>query len=267
MVHNERETLADSYTFAVSSSIQRLESVAIAEVDDSPDAHFEVGMLLSEVFVIGRSRETLVKAEELLRKGEELSPPTQRQFHALARAERLYEHGQVLATEWDLDHEVAGSRYRNAVKITLGQQKFQEGARYLARYAHFLSDNGLLEEALNTANKAVELDKAESEPLARYLQISLSQRLGELRTPAQIRSAEVQLDNIAGKLGAWPEAEASRTSLREELDRWHAVSEAGSTGSDWFGRVLDVGRACVQHGDAAKLTLCLLCKGILPASA
>lgn len=184
--------------------------------------------------------EDIAKAEDLLLRGEELTPGSLQGDRAAARALRLYQHAKHLAL---LHHDSAAEwRYREAARVAAAHRRPKLAAHSLTRLGFFLSLRGRKEEAQVAVNEAlVHFD----DPLAQYLSVSFARSTGELTTDAEVRSAEAVLGAVAGRLPS-KILEEQRAQEHEEFL--------------WWGRVADGGmRVCFAAQDAAQFLICMLC--------
>ena len=184
--------------------------------------------------------EGIATAEDLLLRGEELTPGSLQGDRAAARALRLYQHAKHLAL---LHHDSAAEwRYRESARVAAAYRRPKLAAHSLTRLGYFLSLRGRKEEAQQAIEEAL---AHFDDPLAQYLEVSLRRAAGELTTDAEVRSAEATLGVVAGRLPS--------KALEEQRAQDHEDFI-------WWGRVADGGlRVCLEAQDAAQFLICALC--------
>jgi hypothetical protein len=184
--------------------------------------------------------ENIATAEDLLLRGEELTPGSLQGDRAAARALRLYQHAKHLAL---LHHDSAAEwRYRESARVAAAHRRPKLAAHSLTRLGYFLSLRGRKEEAQEVIKEALVHFE---DPLAQYLQVSFRRTAGELTTDVEVRSAEAVLGAVAGRLPS--------KSLEEQRAQDHEDFI-------WWGRVADGGiRVCFEAQDVAQFLTCTLC--------
>lgn len=184
--------------------------------------------------------EDIAKAEDLLLRGQELTPGLLQGDRAAARALRLYQHAKYLAL---LHHDAAAEwRYRESARVAAAHRRQKLAAHSLTRLGFFLSLRGRKEDAQAAVSEALVHFE---DPLAQYLLVSFRRSAGELTTDADVRSAESVLGAVAGRL---PSKDLEEQRAQEHDD------------FIWWGRVADGGlRVCFAAQDAAQFLICMLC--------
>lgn len=180
------------------------------------------------------------EAEELMLKGEEASPETERGDRAAARALRLYQHAKMLALK---HHDSAAEwRYEASAKLAAMHRRQQLAAHALGRLSYFLSLRGRRDEALESAMKA--LEHVGEDALAQYMQVSLRRTLGLMTTTEEVLSAETKLSLVAGRLPS-KQLEDQRAAACAELMWWRTVATDGL-------------QVCYKAWDAAQTLICVM---------
>lgn len=181
----------------------------------------------------------IVKAESLMKAGEEASEEAERSDRGAARALRLYQHAKMLALK---HHDSAAEwRYRTAAELAATYRRQKLASHALGRLGYFLSLRGRREEALEAAGSA--LQQGEEDSLAVYLHASLRRSLGELKTSEEVEAAEKQLGAVAGKLPS-KALEDQRAVAHTELGWWRLVATEGL-------------HVCLKAWDAAQMLICV----------
>lgn len=184
--------------------------------------------------------EDIATAEDLLFRGEELTPGSLQGDRAAARALRLYQHAKHLAL---LHHDSAAEwRYREAARVAAAHRRPKLAAHSLTRLGFFLSLRGRRDEAQDAVKEALVHFE---DPLAQYLHVSFRRTAGELTTDAEVRSAEAVLGDVAGRLPS-KALEEQRAQDHEDFVWWGRVAEGGL-------------RVCFDAQDSAQFLICTLC--------
>lgn len=184
--------------------------------------------------------EDIAKAEDLLLRGEELTPGSLQEDRAAARSLRLYQHAKHLAL---LHHDSAAEwRYRESARVAAAHRRQKLAAHSLTRLGFFLSLRGRKDEAQAAVTEALTHFE---DPLAQYLLVSFRRSAGQLTTDADVRSAEAVLGAVAGRLPS-KDLEEQRAQEHEDFIWWRRVADGGL-------------RVCFAAQDAAQFLICLLC--------
>lgn len=259
----QHETLGDYLEMSAEADIIKLQDFVIEEVSryGAPNQQCRIGEFMSEVAAITLSLKDLVKAEEYLSKGEQaLTGDMQRQC-ALTRAQRIFQHAELLASQTDVDEVAAESRYRGAVQVANKYKLKRETATFLGRYASFIAAQGRPEEALKTALSALRLNV--DEPAAALTAVNVRHQLGQLDNTEKIVEATQTLRGLRDQLEAFPELEGLREQLETSFASWGKVADTQATGWSVEG-LLAVGRECLQYTDVAHVMLCFIAGGAFP---
>jgi hypothetical protein len=255
-----RHMLADLETF----------SEAQAEEDKDARARSALGVYWSDIGILGRKApfffersskptwvpdaeglyvpEDIAKSEKYLVESKNASGVLTRNLQTelgIANSLRLYQHAKFLALKQH--DEAAHWRYMASATEAAANKRLKLAAHSLTRLSYFLQMRGRIREALDVADAALE---HHNDPFALYLQTTLRRLLGELRTSAEVHSAEQSLGEVAGKLPSRV-MELHRAAAHTELQRFHMV-EAGGVST------------CFHLSDVAHILICVVCKLMFP---
>lgn len=253
-------------TECVPGSLRNVEQLALsaarAEDDDNSETPFDLAQYLSIVSVardeapcfavgvqeaeVARDAEgylapqDMIEAENLLKQAEEKSWEGSRHQKAKARAIRLLEHANFLASDVQLD-AAAEWRYRTSSDLAASWNEKALASEALGRLGVMFLQRSRRKEALTAAEEALQHD---SDPLALYLQASLQLSFGHLPTGSDVQEAAQRLKSLAGKL-PWEALEKERSALETDLATWEAVAEGDTM-------------KCFGLADVAKVLICLV---------
>lgn len=242
------------------SGIESL-TLGFAEGTQHADTAFALGMLLSEINVASSSvpcfkgvshdddfvldaQKTVVprgilKAEALLAKAHEGTWEEEKVQRGATRAWRMSVHADFLAEQ--TYHAAAEWRYRSAASIALQHQHPHLASLSLASLSHMLYSLGRNREALEATNEAL---AHSDEPVALFVQTSVSLSLGRFDTHDAVTAAANKLKGLAGRMPS-EDLESARVELVHDLAKW----EHRST-SNW--------RSCLSDADSAQALICLI---------
>jgi len=257
------ETLEDSLNILAVEDLRILQDNVISAVRQHGDTSSpcQIGGYMSEVATITLSLADLMTAEKYLLEGEQRLTSQEQLKCAKARLHSIVRHADLLAAQTDIDVSAAESRYRGAV-LTAKKYAFEEEiAKFQAKYAFFLTDQGRYDEALPIAKQSLNIDSRE--PVARLAIVRAQQQNGQLDAPAKIRAAKDTLASLSDNFSPSSVEEGLRSELFSSFDSWGKVAEVQD--QHWSaGGIVAIGRQCMQYTDVAHFLLCFICGGTLP---
>lgn len=184
--------------------------------------------------------EHLVKAELLMKNGEEGSLSSERFDRGASRALRLYQHAKFLALK---HHDAAAEwRYRASAEVAAANHRQKLAAHSLTRLGYFLMLRGRQNEAVEVIKEGLEYFE---DPLGLYLQASLRRSLGQLQTAHEIQEVEDQVAAVEGQLPS-KALEDQRAATHNELQWWREAANGSFI-------------TCFSAHDAAKFFICVFC--------